>query len=530
MKMAWSGLQVGGSARPAAAIDGESPSLQGELQGKFDASGEVCFDLPMLGENYVTATIYGVTDARLLDENNRRLRTLLTDGPPDGEQQLLFSLPVNRPSALVFHGLEGASWRFCWRMKETTALSKNQTQDPISPRLQALKQTLAAGGSTAAFWQERELEGTPMVEPVDAGHKRVTFLWRGAQNNVFLLGSPAGEHDPLFRLGGSDVWFRSYVVPADTLMQYQLAPDVPRVDGEGDELRRAIVISAQADPLNPHTVNHASDRWGRHSLLALDPTRYCTPRRMAQPLRYGTLTRHHLRSDFLQNTREVRIYRPRLPQPARWTLLLLDGKTYQDEYRFANVLDNLIAHHMLPPVNVVFIDSLDQARRMKELQPNPFFADFMAHELLPWLRQQGLNLMRQKTVVAGSSYGGLAASWVALRYPRQFANVLSLSGSYWWAPKDEEACWLTRQYQQSPRYPVRFWLQAGRFETSGPDGGVFSHTLAFEQALREKGYRVSFHPSSSGHDYAAWCEALVAGMRDFTGLAIQRKPATPDPT
>lgn len=193
MKMAWSGLQVGVSARPAAAIDGDSPSLQGELQGKFDASGEVCFDLPMLGENYVTATIYGVTDARLLDEHNRRLRTLLTDGPPDGEQQLLFSLPVNRPSALVFHGQEGASWRFCWRMKETTALSKSQTQDPISPRLQALKQTLATGGSTAAFWQERELEGTPMVEPVEAGHKRVTFLWRGAKNNVFLLGSPAGS-------------------------------------------------------------------------------------------------------------------------------------------------------------------------------------------------------------------------------------------------------------------------------------------------------------------------------------------------
>jgi enterochelin esterase family protein len=28
-----------------------------------------------------------------------------------------------------------------------------------------------------------------------------------------------------------------------------------------------------------------------------------------------------------------------VPQPARWTLMLFDGKTYQDEYRFANVLD-----------------------------------------------------------------------------------------------------------------------------------------------------------------------------------------------
>lgn len=104
---------------------------------------------------------------------------------------------------------------------------------------------------------------------------------------------------------------------------------------------------------------------------------------MAQPLRYGTLTRHQLRSDFLQNTREVLIYRPRLPQPARWTLLLFDGKTYQHEYRLANVLNALIASHRLPPINVVFIDSLDHSRRAKELPPNPHFADFMAHELLP---------------------------------------------------------------------------------------------------------------------------------------------------
>jgi enterochelin esterase family protein len=198
--------------------------------------------------------------------------------------------------------------------------------------------------------------------------------------------------------------------------------------------------------------------------------------------------------------------------------LLFDGKQYQDDYHFANVLDDLIARHVLPPVNVVFIDTLDNARRGVELPPNPRFADFMAHELLPWLHRKGVSLQRDKTVLAGSSYGGLASSWVALRYPNLFGNVLSLSGSYWWAPKGEATDWLTRQYQQAPRYPIRFWLQAGTFETRGPGGGNYSNTREFEQVLRDKGYRVSFHPSSSGHDYAAWCEALVEGMRDFTGL------------
>jgi enterochelin esterase family protein len=53
----------------------------------------------------------------------------------------------------------------------------------------------------------------------------------------------------------------------------------------------------------------------------------------------------------------------------------------------------------------------------------------------------------------------------------------------------EEAGWLTRQYQQSPRYPVRFWLQAGKFETSGPDGGIYANTLEFEQVLKRRAIR-----------------------------------------
>lgn len=437
MKMAWSGLLIGLSTMPAAAVTCESPSAQGEQKGKLDASEEACFERPL----------------------------------------------------------------------------------PTSPLLQQLAKTLKQGGTTADFWQARQQEGTPLVEPVDAKHKRVTFLWRGARNNVFILGSPAGDHDPLFRLGDSDVWFHSYVVPADTLMQYKLAPDVPLIEGNMREKQRAMLASAQADPLNPNTLQPQQDRWNRSSLLALNPSRYCSLSAMKAPIKSGSLTRHQLHSDFLGNTREITLYRPRLPQPARWTLLLFDGMQYQDDYHFANILDGLIARHVLPPVNVAFIDSLDHARRSAELPPNPHFADFMAHELLPWLHRQGLNMQRQKTVVAGSSYGGLAASWVALRYPRLFGNVLSLSGSYWWAPKGEAASWLTREYQRTPRYPVRFWLQAGTFEASGPGGGNYKHTLEFEQVLREKGYRVSFHPSSSGHDYAGWCEALVEGMRNFTGLA-----------
>lgn len=99
--------------------------------------------LPALSENYVSATLSGITDARLLDGQNRRIRTLLEGGPADGEHQLLFSLPVQQATSLVLHGNEGARWRFTWQMKETTPLPKIQRVAPVSPTLQQLE---SAGG------------------------------------------------------------------------------------------------------------------------------------------------------------------------------------------------------------------------------------------------------------------------------------------------------------------------------------------------------------------------------------------------
>ncbi|MCT4704068.1 alpha/beta hydrolase-fold protein [Enterobacteriaceae bacterium H20N1] len=518
MNRAWIGLMLGLCSASAMAATCAPRGTQGEQEGKFDASGEICFSLPSLGENYASATIAGARDAKLLDAKGYLWRALVENGPADGQHDLLFALPVKRESSLLLRGDPGARWHFKWQIRETTPLPKEQMLEPVSPVLKTLLKTLQNGGTTDAFWQARQEEGTPLVEHVDDTHKRVTFLWRGARGNAFILGSPAGDHDPLFRLGQSDVWFRSYVVPSDTLMQYKLAPDVPVVAGSARDQRRAILVTAQADPLNPlASPALKADRWNRYSLLNLTASRYCTPQAAGQPIRNGSLIRYQVESTRLGNSREVTVYRPRTGQPVRWSLLVFDGKTYQDRYHLANVMDGLIARHSLLAINVIFIDSLDNERRQKELPPNVDFADFMALELMPWLKNQGISTSAQRTIVAGSSYGGIASSWVALRYPQVFGNVLSLSGSYWWAPKGEKASWLTRQYQQLPEQPVRFWLQAGRFESHGPNGGIYRNTLEFEKVLREKGYKVSFHPWSSGHDYAAWCEAMVTGVKDLAG-------------
>ena len=70
----------------------------------------------------------------------------------------------------------------------------------------------------------------PLVEPYDNHNKRVTFYGK-VRNLMYIYWDRfAGDHDPLTRLANSDIWYRSYIVPNDTLMQYKLAPDVPVIE------------------------------------------------------------------------------------------------------------------------------------------------------------------------------------------------------------------------------------------------------------------------------------------------------------
>lgn len=120
---------------------------------------------------------------------------------------------------------------------------------------------------------------------------------------------------------------------------------------------------------------------------------------------------------------------------------------------------------------ILFVDSIDGDRRGIELPPNPDFYRFLADELFVWLeKEKGIHVSGEETIVSGSSYGGLASSWIAFNRPERFGKVLSMSGSYWWAPENEEPEWLIRQFKQADKKPLQFFLEAGLFESRGDKG------------------------------------------------------------
>ena len=137
----------------------------------------------------------------------------------------------------------------------------------------------------------------------------------------------------------------------------------------------------------------------------------------------------------------------------------------------------------------------------------------MGLQLMPWLATQGLDVPAARTVIAGSSYGGLASSYMALRHPERFGNVLSLSGSYWWAPEAEAPNAMARWWAAAPRQNVRFYLDAGLYESArGGQAGILETSRELGDVLRTQGYPVTQREHSTGHDYVHWQGALACGL------------------
>jgi enterochelin esterase-like enzyme len=421
------------------------------------------------------------------------------------------------------------------RLKPVDRRDKN-----VSPVIESLRQQLARGSSsTDAFWKERAAAGTPIVEPADKDPQRVlvTFLWRGTPStrNVVVLGSfgarPIADA-AMTRLESSDVWYLTLRLPAGARFAYSLSPNDPMTFEPPRAAQR--MASVQSDPLNPNRwqCTPEASRYECSSMVELPgaPPQPWIVRKTGTPA--GTVDKHRIKSELLGNERSISIYTPpnyRAGGTPYALLVLFDESAYLNAVPTPVILDNLIAAAKIPPTVAVLIANPSQEARSKELPPNPTFAEFLAKELLPWVHARyTVTSDPSQTVVAGSSYGGIAATYAGLRHPELFGNVLCQSGSFWWAPDHSpgpgsdattETGWLAKEFIKSPKLPLRFWMDAGVFEvdTVGSGGAILEPSRHMRDVLLAKGYEVHYRQYASGHDYLNWRGTLADGLLSLIG-------------
>jgi enterochelin esterase family protein len=353
------------------------------------------------------------------------------------------------------------------------------------------------------------------------------------------------------RLGETDVWYKTIKVDRKMRLAYTLAPNAARLHPFSLAIDNdAITMSAAAarpDPLNPKRWRvdpqsvDAPEYRGQSVLEMPDaPPQLWIANRPGVPV--GRVEKHQFKSAALDNEREIAVYLPPQysPHAEPYPLIVLfDEDPYLSLIPTPTILDNLISEARIPPVVALLVGNAPGSRD-RELPCNPKFGQALVTELLPWAhRQYNFTSDPHHTVVAGSSFGGLAAACAGLWHPETFGNVLAQSGSFHWTPppasdttdSSSEPNWVARQFISSPRKPLRFYLEAGSAEfnaTGGPEA-ILACTRTLRDVLRAKGYEVHFHEFEGGHDYLNWRGTLADGLITLMGDSALKTPQKHSP-
>jgi enterochelin esterase family protein len=395
---------------------------------------------------------------------------------------------------------------------------------------------VGAGNKSAieSFWQEMASRGTPLIEPIkgQASYSLVTFLWRHTEEtkNVAVIGGVAGPDtvSQMTRLPNTDAWFKTYRVRNDARFIYAISINdslVPltKVDSKDHEALKQRLSTLKSDPLNKS--RRIIDNIPHSSLVELPgaPAQPWVNRQPDAPA--GVVEWKKIKSAILNNERMAAVYTPpgyRADATPYGLLIVFDGMAYTALVPTPIILDNLIEQNRIAPTVAIILANVTTTSRSDELPCNPRFADFLADEVVPWVRQNyNVTSDPSRIIVAGSSLGGLAATYAGFRHPEVFGNVLSQSGSFWWKPEgDDKGEWLTRQFEVSPKLPVRFYLDVGLMEvaTSRPnESNMLTVNRRMRDVLRAKGYQLYYQEFNGGHEYVNWRGTLADGLLFLSG-------------
>jgi enterochelin esterase family protein len=408
---------------------------------------------------------------------------------------------------------------------------------PQSPRLARLLADFDGKdpSALAAFWREVDANHTPLVEDIpNQPHAALyTFLIKAdpaddAMNVRLGADFPmrtVNHTDTFQRLGASNVWYTSYVLPKASRIFYRLrvpqglhrslsSPARFTIDG--------ILYEHYLDPLNPRVFPEGEnyvDAPGSYYVGAEAPL---NPYLRSDNAPHGSLEKFEIPSAVLGSKRTVTLYTPAetlgaaKPFPL---VLLFDGESYLTDVATPSILDNMIAGKAIPPVVVAFVHT--EGTRDDDLQPNEKYQEFLAKDLVPWIRKRyRVSQEPRLNVVAGGSFGGLAAAYTAFVHPEIFGNVLSQSGSYWWSPTylqdvspSPNAGWMVKKFAESAPKPIRFYMSVGLWEGAG----MLSGNRILHSVLTGKRNEVIYTEVESGHNYLNFQSTLPEGLVALLG-------------
>ncbi len=139
---------------------------------------------------------------------------------------------------------------------------------------------------------------------------------------------------------------------------------------------------------------------------------------------------------------------------------------------------------------------------------------FLTEEMMPWLAKN-YAYNPQHTVVAGGSFGGWAAAYSSLYYPKLFPKALCQSPALAWHYQNEDN-WLLNRYVEADLRGREYFIDVGSLENAqwqNHGHSLAQSARAMRDVLKAKGVSVHFREFAGGHDYISWEITLAEGLQ-----------------
>lgn len=340
--------------------------------------------------------------------------------------------------------------------------------------------------------------------PVIHGNK-ATFIWHG-ESAPHLISDVHGwdaerRPRPFKRTSDHEVWTCSLMVPRDAYVEYAFY----------DPFTQEKIL----DPLNGKSVSNGLG--SRNNFFYMPETMPSPFSVRRADVRSGTITRHRVDADFLQDDgeREVYLYKPPAGGPAP-LLIVYDGTDYLHRARLATIVDNLIADKRIRPIAMAFLQN-GRRRRTVEYLCSDATIYWVEGEVLPLARKH-LRLVNIEQhpgeyAVLGASAGGLMSFYTGLRMPEIFGKVLCQAAVFSIDGRDFAAVDLVRYGQARD---LQIWMDVGTLDE------LLEDNRRMVALLDKRQYNVTYREFSGGHNYTAWRDNVWRGLEAMFPYAASR--------
>jgi enterochelin esterase-like enzyme/outer membrane protein assembly factor BamB len=267
--------------------------------------------------------------------------------------------------------------------------------------VEALPEVERAAEVEAGFPDEKT---TPLFE--DGG--LVHFVWREGGDDVAVLGtfSSDGRELGLHRVEGTDLFFRSLQLDPKAEYTYNFIVDF------GD---------ARQDPHNPYSVDNGFRVTSELRMPEWPASPHLDP--PAEDAPSGTLDRFQFRSEILENTREIQLWRPAgydRDAERRYPVLVVNhGDNLVRGGLMQNALDNLVGQSVAPLI-AVFVPRASGAEYGGPAAEN--YMRFLVEELLPHVDRHYRTDSADRAIM-GPGSAGVAAVLAAFTHPEVFRRA-----------------------------------------------------------------------------------------------------------